>query len=162
MASPPRGARSGGHDSCQAARTTATCHDLEEERAAMGQRCRPQSFGEVQRGNPQLRRWLDYFQLNSSSAAVETKAESEPATSLSRNLYMVRIKYCLLTLGRPSVPCYSTLRAWSPVCGSTLRVSQAARQRWLLAVTGLIFLIFVECCGMNSFFLVTQSFSPHR
>ena len=38
VASPPRGARSGGHDSCQAARTTATCHDLEEERAAMGQR----------------------------------------------------------------------------------------------------------------------------
>ena len=30
--------------------------DLEVERAAMGQRCRPQSFGEVQRGNPQLRR----------------------------------------------------------------------------------------------------------
>ena len=26
--------------------------DLEVERAAMGQRCRPQSFGEVQRGNP--------------------------------------------------------------------------------------------------------------
>ena len=34
--------------------------DLEAERAAMGQRCRPQSFGEVQRGNPQLRRWLDF------------------------------------------------------------------------------------------------------
>ena len=32
-------------------------------------------------------------------------------------------KYGLLTLGRPSVRCYSTLRAWSPVCGSTLRVS---------------------------------------
>ena len=29
--------------------------DLEVERAAMGQRCRPQSFGEVQRGNPQPR-----------------------------------------------------------------------------------------------------------
>ena len=26
--------------------------DLEVERAAMGQRCRPQIFGEVQRGNP--------------------------------------------------------------------------------------------------------------
>ena len=26
--------------------------DLEVERAVMGQRCRPQSFGEVQRGNP--------------------------------------------------------------------------------------------------------------
>ena len=34
--------------------------DLEVERAAMGQRCWPQSFGEVQRGNPQLRRWLDF------------------------------------------------------------------------------------------------------
>ena len=33
--------------------------DLEVERAATGQRCRPQSFGEVQRGNPQLRPWLD-------------------------------------------------------------------------------------------------------
>ena len=30
--------------------------DVEVERTAMGQRCRPQSFGEVQRGNPQLRR----------------------------------------------------------------------------------------------------------
>ena len=32
-------------------------------------------------------------------------------------------KYGLLTLGRPCVRCYSTLRAWCPVCGSTLRVS---------------------------------------
>ena len=38
---------------------------------------------------------------------------------------MVWAKYGLLTLGRPSVRCYSTLRAWSPVCGSTLRVSHA-------------------------------------
>ena len=30
--------------------------DLQVERSAMGQRCRPQSFGEVQQGNPQLRR----------------------------------------------------------------------------------------------------------
>ena len=35
--------------------------DLEVERAAMGQRCRPQSFGEVQRSNPQPRRWLDFL-----------------------------------------------------------------------------------------------------
>ena len=35
--------------------------DLEVERAAMGQRCRPQSFGEVQRGNPQPLRWLDFL-----------------------------------------------------------------------------------------------------
>ena len=32
-------------------------------------------------------------------------------------------KYGLLTLGRPCVRCYSTLRALPPVCGSTLRVS---------------------------------------
>ena len=35
--------------------------DLEVERAVMGQRCRSQSFGEVQRGNPQQRRWLDFY-----------------------------------------------------------------------------------------------------
>ena len=35
--------------------------DLEVERAVMGQRCRPQVFGEVHRGNPQPRRWLDLF-----------------------------------------------------------------------------------------------------
>ena len=35
--------------------------DLEVERATMGQRCRPLSFGEVQRGNPQPRRWLDFW-----------------------------------------------------------------------------------------------------
>ena len=34
--------------------------DLEVERAAMGQRCRPQSFGVVKRGNLQQRRWLDF------------------------------------------------------------------------------------------------------
>ena len=32
-------------------------------------------------------------------------------------------KHGLLTLGRPCVRCHSTLRALSPVCGSTLRVS---------------------------------------
>ena len=35
--------------------------DLEVERAAMGQRCRPQSCGEVQQGNPQPRWWLDFL-----------------------------------------------------------------------------------------------------
>ena len=35
--------------------------DPEVERAAMGQRCRPQSFSEVQRGNPQPCRWLDFW-----------------------------------------------------------------------------------------------------
>ena len=34
--------------------------DLEVQRAAMGQRCRPQSSGEVQRVNPQPRRWLEF------------------------------------------------------------------------------------------------------
>ena len=34
--------------------------DLEVERAAMG-RCQPQSFGEVERGNPGPRRWLDFL-----------------------------------------------------------------------------------------------------
>ena len=71
-------------------------------------------------------------------------------------------KYGQPTLGRPSVRGYPTLRAWSPVCGSTLRVSQAARQRWLLAVAGLVFFILFECCGINSYFLATQSVSPHR
>ena len=32
-------------------------------------------------------------------------------------------KYGLLTLGRPCVRYYSTLLAWSPLCGNTLRVS---------------------------------------
>ena len=35
--------------------------DLEVERATMGQRCRPQSFGEVQRCIPQPRRRLDFL-----------------------------------------------------------------------------------------------------
>ena len=62
------------------------------------------------------------FLMNFSSAVVEleTKSESEPPTSLSGNLEMVYVKYGLLTLGRPSVRCYSTLQARSPVCGSTL------------------------------------------
>ena len=37
--------------------------DLEVERAAMGQRCRPQSFGEVQRGNPQQRRLVTFLKF---------------------------------------------------------------------------------------------------
>ena len=35
--------------------------DLEVERAAMGQRCRPQRLGEVQRDNPKPRRWLEFW-----------------------------------------------------------------------------------------------------
>ena len=37
--------------------------DLEVGSAAMGQRCRPQRFGEVQRGDPQPRRWLDFLRI---------------------------------------------------------------------------------------------------
>ena len=37
--------------------------DLGVERAAMGQRCRPQSLGEVQQGIPQPRRWPDSCEL---------------------------------------------------------------------------------------------------
>ena len=35
--------------------------EIEVERGAMGQRCRPQSLGEMQRGNPQPRRWLHFL-----------------------------------------------------------------------------------------------------
>ena len=35
--------------------------DLDVGRAAMGQRCRPQRFDRVQRGNLQPRRWLDFL-----------------------------------------------------------------------------------------------------
>ena len=51
----PRGARIGGHDSVRPHAQQQLARDLEVERAAMGQSCRPQSFAEVQRGNPQLR-----------------------------------------------------------------------------------------------------------
>ena len=54
--------------------------DLEVERAAMGQRCRPQSFGQVQRGNPQPRPWLDSCELQLCCCTANEKAESEPAT----------------------------------------------------------------------------------
>ena len=47
--------------------------DLEVERAAMGQLCRPQSFGEVQRGNPQLRRWL-YFSVELQLCCCRNKS----------------------------------------------------------------------------------------
>ena len=56
-------------------------HDLEVERAAIGQRCRPQSFGEVQRGNPQPRRWLDFL-VNCSSAAVQIQKKQSQSLRL--------------------------------------------------------------------------------
>ena len=127
--------------------------DLEVERAAMGQRCRPQSFGEVQRGNAQPRRWLDflltaalllyrYKKKQSQSLRLDpyvSHREGSMVVLTAANLRGPLDKYRLFTLERPSVRCYSTLRAWSPVCGSTLRVSQAARQRWL---QGLFFGVF--------------------
>ena len=97
------------------------------------------------------------FLVNCSSAAVQLQKKQSQSLRLdpyaphregsiavlpAANLRRPPDKYGLLTLGHPSVRCYSTLRAWSPVCGSTLRVSQAARQRWLLAVAGLIIFVF--------------------
>ena len=68
------------------------------------------------------------------AAAVTTHAKPHAQQQIARDLEVdyenlltnVRgppDKYGMLTLGRPCVRCYSTLRAWSPVCGSTLRVS---------------------------------------
>ena len=59
--------------------------DLEVERAAMGQRCRPQCGAARQSAATSMAGFLSNF----SSAAVETKAESEPSTSLSGNSYEV-------------------------------------------------------------------------
>ena len=64
-------------------------------------------------------------------------------------------KYGLLTLGRPSVRCYFTLRAWSPVCDGTLRVSQEGND----GCSRLQGVFFSFCFFV---FLVAQSFSPHR
>ena len=68
------------------------------------------------------------------AAAVTTHAKPHAQQQIARDLevdyenFLTNVrgppdKYGLLTLGRPCVRCYSTLRAWSPVCGSTLRVS---------------------------------------
>ena len=96
------------------------------------------------------------FLVNCSSPAVQLQKKQSQSLRLdpyvshregsivvlpAANLRGPPDKYGLLTLGRPSVRCYSTLRAWSPMCGSTFRVSQR-RQRWLLAVAGLIFFFF--------------------
>ena len=63
--------------------------DLEVDRAAMGHRCRPQSVGEVQRGNPHhIDGWIS-CELQLYRCTATKKAESEPATSLSGNLKMV-------------------------------------------------------------------------
>ena len=65
------------------------------------------------------------FLVNCSSAAVQLKTKQ----SQSLRLYPYALSlpmsedHQISMLGRRSVRCYSTLRAWSPVCGSTLRVS---------------------------------------
>ena len=78
------------------------------------------------------------------------------------NLRGLPDKYGLLTLGRPSVRCCSALRAWSPVCGSTLPVSQAA-EAMMAARDGrayFIFFIFLECCRVNNFLWCPRTFLP--
>ena len=52
--------------------------DLEVERAAMGQRCRPQSFGEV-RIRSHVDDWIS-CELQLCCCTATKKAESEPAT----------------------------------------------------------------------------------
>ena len=67
--------------------------------------------------------------------------------------------YGLLTLGRPSVRCYSTLRAWSPVCGSTLRVSQEGNDG-CSRLQGLFFYFFRMLWYECFFFGDAELFSP--
>ena len=77
--------------------------------------------------------------LNCSSAAVQLQEKQSLSLRLdpyvshregsivvlpAANLRGPPDKYGLLKLGRTSVRYYSTLRAWSPVCSNTLRVSQ--------------------------------------
>ena len=45
LGAPPRGARSGGHDYAKPHAQQQLARDLEVERAAMGQCCRPESSG---------------------------------------------------------------------------------------------------------------------
>ena len=70
--------------------------DLEVERAAMAQRCRPRSFGEVQRGNQQPRRWLGFL--------------STAALLLLYSYNKSRVRACNL------IPTYHTERAALPYC----------------------------------------------
>ena len=66
----------------------------------MGQRCRPQSFGEVQRGNPQPRRWLDSCELQellllrAAAAAHNISTEAERGTGYCFLLLRLRYFYC--------------------------------------------------------------------
>ena len=56
--------------------------DLEVERAAMGQRCRPQSFGEVQRGKSAATSMAGFL-VNCSSAAVELEKKQSQSLRLA-------------------------------------------------------------------------------
>ena len=93
--------------------------DLEVERAAMGQRCRPQSFGKVQRGNAQPRRWLDFL-LTAALLLYRYKKKQSQSLRLDpyvshregsivvlpvANLRGPPDKYGLITLRRPPVRC---------------------------------------------------------
>ena len=57
------------------------------------------------------------------TAYAKPHAQQEIARDLEVNYRGPTDKYGRLTLGRPCLRCYSTLRAWSPVCSSTLRFS---------------------------------------
>ena len=108
------------------------------------------------------------FLVNCSSAAVQLQKKQSQSLRLdpyvshtegsmvvlpAANLRGPPDKYGLLTLARPSECCCSTLRAWSPVCGSTLRVSQAAKA--MMAARGgraYLFLYF-RMLSYESFFV---------
>ena len=114
---------------------------LAVERAAMGQRCRPQCFGELQRGNPQPCRWSVFL----CTAALLLYSYNKSRVRACELIPMYHTEGAALSCCRPPISeghpismvcsrlgvrlysCCSTLRAWSPVCGSTLRVSQAAK-----------------------------------
>ena len=121
--------------------------DLEVERAAMGQRRRHHSFGEVLRGIPQPCRWLGFLSIYALLQYIYNKSRVRACDLIpTYHTEGAALPCCrppiseghpisgLLKLGRPSVRCCTTLQAWSPVCGSTLRVSQAAKT--LMAARG--------------------------
>ena len=120
MGSPPRGTRSSGEDSFPAARTAASYVIYRWSALPRGSavglnvlaRCR-EAFrshvdGWISCELKLILRWFGY-QYDYENFLSNVRGPPD--------------KYGLLTLGRPSVRCYFTLRAWSPVCGSSLRVS---------------------------------------
>ena len=48
------------------------------------------------------------------------------------------------------------------LCAAARFVQSSSKAAMAARGGRIIFFIFLECCGMNCFFLVTQSFSPHR